>query len=302
MAANVDELQSLHAQIRMPYTLTPGTAIGIFLAELGKRRLLGSRHGERILVPPSEFGPDGAPSEGFVELAPVGEVLAFTSTAEGTIGIIQIDGTATPLVHRLVGFADGQLVVGARVQAVWAAEPTGESILDLSGFGPYDAAETFSPRADPEGLAEGPEHIAYSMTLDYQHAYGHHYGTLFDGVKTGRRIRGVKCTKCERVLVPPRALCDVCFAPTGQWVDVASTGTVQASSVVHIEFIGQRVKPPYVYAEIVLDGSSTRLIHMIGAVDAEEAKTTAAPGARVRAVWSDRHTGSLADIEYFEII
>jgi len=302
MTTIAEEMRAMPAQIRMPYTLTPGTATGIFLAELSKQRLLGSRHGERIIVPPTEFSSTGEPSEGFVEVAPVGTVRSFTETAIGVIGIVVIDGTESPFVHRIVGFAPGELQVGARVAAVWADEPTGTSVLDLVGFGPEGDASGFAPR-EPEGeLSETIEKIDYTMTLDYQHAYGHYYGTLFDGVKNGRRIRGVKCTECARVLVPPRGRCDVCFAPTGQWVDLPATGTVQASSVVHIEFIGQRVKPPYVYAEIILDGASTRLIHMIGALDPEDAKTAAAPGARVQAVWSDRHTGSLADIEHFEVI
>jgi len=189
-----------------------------------------------------------------------------------------------------------------RVAAVWAEKPTGTSILDLAGFGPAGADATFDPKPAPEDLAEPLEQIDYLMTLDYEHAYGGYYGTLFDGVQTGRRIRGTKCSECRRVLLPPRAMCDACLAPATEWTDVAETGTIQASSVVHVEFLGQRKTPPYVYAEIMLDGASTRLIHMVGNIDADEAKTSAAPGARVRAIWSDRHTGSLGDIEHFEVI
>ncbi len=295
-------LDSMPAQIKMPYTLTPGTAIGVFLAELSKQRLLASKHGTEICFPPAEFSPTGEPSDGFVELAPVGEVVAFTTSGEGALGLVLIDGTSVPFAHRIVGFGDGELEIGARVRAVWAEAPAGDSVLDLAGFGPAGDAAAFGPREVDGELSPALEQVAYTMTLDYRHAYGHYYGTFFDGVRNGRRLRGIKCTACDRVLLPPRGRCDACFAPTGQWVDVASTGTVQASSVVHIEFIGQRMQPPYVYAEIVLDGASTRLIHMIGGVDPEEAKTKTAPGARVRAVWSDRHTGSLADIDYFEVI
>jgi uncharacterized OB-fold protein len=298
----VETMDWMAAQIKMPYTLTPGQATGIFLAELAGRRLIGSRHGDKIIVPAQDFsGSTGEPASGFVEVPPVGSVLAFTTTAEGTLGFVLIDGTDVPFLHRLVGFEPGELSVDARVEAVWADMPSG-GVLDLTGFGPLGASESFAPRDDPSELAAPIEQVDYTMTLDYQHAYGPYYGTLFDAVKDGRRIRGVKCSQCRRLLLPPRALCDVCYAPTSEWVDVKATGTVQASSVVHIEFIGQRLKPPYVYAEIVLDGTSTRLIHMVGGVDAEEAKTAVAPGARVRAVWSDRHTGSLADIEHFELV
>jgi uncharacterized OB-fold protein len=298
-----EQMQAMPTQIRMPYTLTPGQAVGVFIAELAKGRVIGTRHGKDVLIPAADFdGENGSPSEGFVEVAAVGEVVGFTASGEKVLGLIRLDGTRTPFVHRITGFAAGELAIGARVQAVWAAEPSGASILDLHSFGPLGDAESFEPRPVGDDLAPAIEQIDYSMTLDYEHAYGHYYGTMFDGVKTDRRIRGVKCSKCARILLPPRPLCDVCYAPTSEWVDVPATGTIQASSVVHIEFVGQRRKPPYVYAEIVLDGTSTRLIHTVGGVDPEEAKTVAAPGARVRAVWSDRHTGSLADIDYFEVL
>lgn len=295
-------MTTMPAQIKMPYTLTPGQAVGAFIPELAKQRLIGSRHGNDILVPAADFdGENGSPSDGLVQVAPIGEVVGFTSSGTQTLGLVRLDGTRSPFVHRLIGFGNGELSIGTRVQAVWADEPTGSSILDLAGFGPLTDAEVFEPRP-VEDVSAALEQIDYTMTLDFDHAYGHYYGTLFDGVKTGRRIRGVKCSRCAKVLVPPRPQCEVCFAPTSEWVDVASTGTIQASSVVHIEFVGQRRKPPYVYAEIVLDGASTRLIHTVGGVDPDEAKTAAAPGARVRAVWSDRHTGSLADIDHFEVI
>jgi uncharacterized OB-fold protein len=91
--------------------------------------------------------------------------------------------------------------------------------------------------------------------------------------------------------------------PTGEWIDVPDTGVVQACSVVHIEFMGQRVPPPYVYAEIVLDGTATRLIHTVGGLSAESAREGGVrPGSRVQAFWSDRTTGSLSDIEYFRVL
>jgi uncharacterized OB-fold protein len=293
---------SLASQLRMPYTLTPGQAAGIFIAELAQRRLIGSRHGDLILVPAQDFsGIDGEPASGFVEVAPVGAVTAFTTTANGTFAHILIDGSSTPFVHRIIGIDAKDLTVGTRVEVIWA-DSAGGTMMDLAGFGPAGTAESFAPRQAPEDLAAPLEQIDYSLTLDYKHSYGPYYGTLFDGVKSDRRVRGIKCSECRRVLLPPRAVCDVCYAPTSEWVDVPAVGTIQASSIVHIEFVGQRLKPPYVYAEIILDGTSTRLIHMVGQVDPEEAKTLAAPGARVQAVWSERRTGSLADIEYFELI
>jgi uncharacterized OB-fold protein len=185
--------------------------------------------------------------------------------------------------------------------AVWADEPTGH-VLDLVGFVPDPEA----PRAELMPLSETSDPIPqlqYTMRLEYEHAYGHYYGTLFDGIAYNRSIRGVRCPSCESVLVPPRPMCEQCFVHTQQWVDLPDTGVVQGCSVVHIEFVGQRVPPPYVYAEIILDGASTRLIHTVGGLSAEEARAGGVrPGSRVKAVWSERRTGSLSDIDYFAVL
>jgi uncharacterized OB-fold protein len=88
---------------------------------------------------------------------------------------------------------------------------------------------------------------------------------------------------------------------TGEFVDVPDTGVIKAFSIIHLEFVGQTREPPYVYAEIVLDGAATRLIHTIGNIDVEEAKEKLYPGMPVRAVWREGEPiGSLEDIVYFE--
>ena len=45
-----------------------------------------------------------------------------------------------------------------------------------------------------------------------------------------------------------------------------------ACSIINMEVYGQTRQVPYVYAEIVLDGASTRMIHMIDIDDLESAK------------------------------
>jgi uncharacterized OB-fold protein len=161
--------------------------------------------------------------------------------------------------------------------------------------------------AEPKALVPNADPVLdqpYLLELKYQHAYGPYYGRLFDEFSTSRRILGTMCPSCHNVLVPPRAYCEICFVRTDEWVDVADTGVLQAFSIIHLAFVGQTREPPYVYAEIVLDGSATRLIHTIGEITPEEAVATLVPGeTRVRAHWLDAEpTGTLADIEYFEVI
>ena len=128
---------------------------------------------------------------------------------------------------------------------------------------------------------------------------------MFDELGSHGRLVGSRCSSCRKVLVPARAICDVCFAPTDKFDEVSDTGVLQAYSVINMEFVGQTRKPPYVYAEIVLDGAATRLIHNVaGDFDLANAGEHLRVGMKVKAVWKpeDERTGTLVDIDYFEPI
>jgi uncharacterized OB-fold protein len=295
---------TFEGSISLPYKLTAGRSASVFLAELANKRLVGSLCPDcaRVLVPAQDFcGRCGAETDALLEMPSTGTLTGFTETSSGLLGQVRIDGSDTDFVHRMVGVTFDELEIGQAVEARWADEPEG-SMLDLAGFGPGAAGEGAAPKDLVSSTDPLPEH-PYQLRLDYKHAYGPYYGRMFDELSTSRRILGVRCPSCESVLVPPRAYCDVCFVRTAEWVDVADTGVLQAFSVIHLEFVGQKRKPPYVYAEIVLDGSSTRLIHTIDGISPDEAVERLAPGARVRAVWGDGPpTGSLEDIDHFELI
>jgi uncharacterized OB-fold protein len=292
-------------RIQLPYTLTTGKAASIFLAELANQKIVGSRCPScgGIAVPAQDFcAACGEALSDFVEVAPTGELTGFTETADGVLGMIRLDGTDADFVHRLLDAGLGDLEVGQRVEARWADEATG-NVLDIEGFVASEAAPGADPKPIADERAEPVLEQAYDLRLDYDHAFGPYFGTLFDGIATNRRIQGVRCPECECVLVPPREYCDTCFVRTAEWVDVEDTGKIKAFSIIYLEFVGQVREPPYVYAEIVLDGAATRLIHSIGGIEVEEAKERLHTGMSVRAVWKDAEpTGSLEDIEHFEPI
>jgi uncharacterized OB-fold protein len=296
-------LRAFDATIAMPYTLTTGAAAGQFLAELASKRIVGSKcpNCGRVMVPAQDFCGrcHEACGADLVEVAPTGVVTAITSTPSESLAFVRLDGTDVDFLHRVVGEPPA---IGARVEAVWAAEPTG-SILDLDGFrsSPESAAgadvKPLEAATDP--LVERPD----SIELRYKHSYGPYYGRLFDELGSHQRILGSRCPSCSAVLVPPREWCDVCHVRTTAWADVADTGVLKAFSVIHLEFVGQLRPPPYIYAEIVLDGASTKLIHMLGGIDPDDAPQTLRPGMKVRAVWRDasQAQGTLEDISHFEL-
>jgi len=296
------DLPSFHSEISMPYTLTPGRAAGTFLAEVKNRHIVGSRFPSgRVVAPAQDFSSvDGEELESFVEAPQTGTLTAFTRVQGDVIGLIRLDGCDNDFAHLILAdIAD--LSVGMRVRAEWADGVT-ESILAIKGFVP--AAD--APIGEIGPLAETEEAIGvipYSMTLPYEHAYGPYYGRMFDEIRDHGRVMGVRTSGGDDALLPPREIDDITHKRTGTWKACADTGTIRACSIINMAFLGQTREPPYVYAEIVLDGASTRLIHMIDIDDIESAKRQIKPGTRVRAVWtSGERKGSLADIERFEVI
>lgn len=293
------DMPTLHAELNMPYTLTPGRAAGTFLAEIGNRRIVGSRFRSGLTIAPAQdfSHVDGEDDYDFVEAPGTGVLTAFTTVGDDVIGLIRLDGCDNDFPHRLLGAAE----IGARVEVVWA-DGVETSILTIAGFRPAPDAPvgTVTPYGD---TAAPIEVVKYGLDLHYEHAYGPYYGRMFDEIREHRRVMGVRTTDGDMALLPPREIDDISHRRTGTWKTCGNDGTIRACSIINMEFRGQTRPPPYVYAEIVLDGASTRLIHMIE-IDTFEDGKKIGPGTRVRAVWRDgRRTGSLStDIERFEVI
>ena len=281
ITTGIDQPPVLETSLEMPYTLTTGKAVSVFIEQLGRKIIAGSHCDtcDRTVVPAQDYCTRcGGEQDKLVSVPHTGAVTAVTRTAEGAVALIRLDGVDADLMHR-VDESAGEVSVGDRVEAVWAPEPVG-TILNLAHFAPSATTASTDETSDLSDVPQEEliEQIAYSLSLPYRHSYGANYGRLFD--ELGARS-GVK---------------------TEQFVQVKDTGRLQAFSVIHMEFIGQTRKPPYVYAEVVLDGASTRLIHNLAGIDMETAKETLEIGMAVRAVWKseDQRNGTLDDIDYFE--
>ena len=293
------DMAPFHAELNMPYTLTPGRAAGTFLAEIGSGRIVGSRFKSGLTIAPAQdFSPiDGEDEYEFVQAPDTGVLTAFTKVDDITIGLIRLDGCDNEFPHRILG----ESRLGARVKAVWA-DGVDTSILTIEGFratpdAPVGEVKPFGETAAPI------EVVKYALSLHYEHAYGPFYGRMFDEIREHGRIMGVRVPGADTALLPPREIDDISHNRTGTWKTCGNEGTIRGCSIINMEFRGQTRSPPYVYAEIVLDGASTRLIHMIEIDNFEEGKKIG-PGTRVRAVWREgNRTGSLSnDIERFEVI
>ncbi len=97
------------------------------------------------------------------------------------------------------------------------------------------------------------------------------------------RLIGERCSECSKVVLPPRGACPTCGIATNPRdnVTVSDGGTVVMFCIVNIPFEGQTIKPPYVYASILLDGADVPLLHLVE-VPVDKARM----GMRVRAEWA----------------
>lgn len=140
--------------------------------------------------------------------------------------------------------------------------------------------------------------------IDYTYAAGAHATKFFRELKENKRIFGVSCKSCRRVLMPPRPLCERCYISTGEWVEVSDTGVIETFGIVYWKFKGLP-DPPYAVGVIKLGRADEGILHFIGGVDLSDPKKATDKirvGSKVRAVWADERKGTILDIKYFEPI
>lgn len=144
--------------------------------------------------------------------------------------------------------------------------------------------------------------LPFHPDLRYRWDTGEGVGRYLDALKEGRLI-GKRCDGCSRTMIPPRMFCELCFKPTGAWVDLEDTGTVNTFSLCQVNWDASRLPkgaPPHMPAVIEIDGASEGMgiLHLLGEVDPKEVKI----GMKVRAVWkpASERTGAITDIKHFK--
>jgi len=119
---------------------------------------------------------------------------------------------------------------------------------------------------------------------------------FFIELRDNKRIMGIKCPACNRVYVPPRSTCKVCFSKLEEWVEVSQEGTLLTYTVAYQPSPVQPVEPPVAYGIVHLDGADTGFVHLLGEVDFDQLRI----GMRVQAVFKEEREGNILDIKYFK--
>jgi len=141
-----------------------------------------------------------------------------------------------------------------------------------------------------------------AWNLPFRHTAGRFASRFFRELRDNQKIYGVRCPKCRRVLLPPRPMCERCFAPIDEWVEVGHQGTVEAYTVLCVPFMGLP-PPPLGMAVVKLDGADTGLNHILGGIefsDPDKSGEAVKIGMRVEAVWKEQRHGEILDIQYFK--
>ena len=141
-------------------------------------------------------------------------------------------------------------------------------------------------------------------SIPYELAAGPSWHRFFEGIKE-QKIYGSRCPSCTRVLVPARSFCPKCYVDMGEWVDVSNEGEVTGWSLTQYHYFGMPTEPPFITGLIRLDGADNDFCHLIGGFDLndlERVRETVKIGIRVNAVWAEKRSGCIMDIQYFEPI
>jgi uncharacterized OB-fold protein len=148
---------------------------------------------------------------------------------------------------------------------------------------------------------EKPLIVDARWDIPYRHTAGQAASRFLRELKESKRIMGVRCPSCKRVLVPPRSFCERCFEPIDEWVEVGDSGTLTSFTITYAQFTSLP-PPPYCVGLIKLDGADTGLMHYVGGVDLQDleaARKAISVGMRLQAVWREDREGKISDIEYF---
>ena len=293
------ELEPLSAplDLQFDYTRSVGPIIGRFLGALRERRVVGVRGSDgRVHVPPVEYDPATADQlSEFVEVAAGGTVRTWSwVSAPGpehplaepfAFALIQLDGADTSILHAVSVPDAASISTGMRVRIRWAEKPGG-SIHDIACFEPGEPAPGPGPSAQdlPAFLDEvAVKMIVTPIELNITHSASAQESSYLRAFAEGR-IVGARCPATDKVYVPPRGASPSHGLPTTDEVEVSDNGTVTTFCIVNVPFPGQRIKPPYVAAYVLLDGADIPFLHLILGCAADQVRM----GMRVRAVWKPR--------------
>ena len=111
------------------------------------------------------------------------------------------------------------------------------------------------------------------------------------------KLLGARTGSGGKVYFPPGKPTRPPASRLDEFIELPDKGTVTTFAIINIPFAGQRIKPPYVAAYVLLDGADIPFLHLVTEIDAADVRM----GMRVEAVWKPREEWGLGidNIDYF---
>jgi uncharacterized protein len=292
-------------KLSFDYTRSVGPTLSEFFTALRDRHIVGVRGSDgRVYVPPAEFDPVTYERlTDIVAVDSVGTVLSWTWQSEPLEGqpldhpfawaLIKLDGADIPLLHAVDAGSSDAISSGTRVHVHWADETVG-AITDIAYFALGDEAEPVS------GATDDREPVTVQVvpsSIEIQHTASLPETAFLRGLEEGKLL-GARTGTTGKVYFPPKEADPATGLVLDNFIELPDTGTVTTFAIINIPFAGQRIKPPYVAAYVLLDGADIAFLHLIQEIDASEVRM----GMRVEAVWKPREEWGLGidNIEYFK--
>ena len=290
------------------YTRSTGPVVGKFFTALRDRKMVGIKGSDgKVLMPPVEFDPVSAEAlSEFVDVADTGVVKTWAWVTEPrkahpsdrpfAWALIQLDGADTPMLHWVDAESIDAMSTGMRVKVRWAAQTQGQ-ISDINGFVPEATTlvEDYQPNESDEPVTgiDAPSYLTYNFTA------GAATARYLVKLKQGKLV-GQRCPSCSNVYIPPRGSCAACGVATTDEVELGNKATVESFTIVYIPIANNPIKPPYVIANLVLDGANISFLHLLSECKNEDVRI----GMRVEAVWKpeEEWTHAMENIQYFKPI
>ncbi|KRO94883.1 MAG: hypothetical protein ABS10_04955 [SAR86 cluster bacterium BACL1 MAG-120820-bin45] len=133
----------------------------------------------------------------------------------------------------------------------------------------------------------------FELSYKYKRSSGPIMSQVFEGLAK-KKILGSK-SKANKVYAPAAEYDPHTREALTELIEVGPGGIIESWSWVHQPSNHHLIQTPFAFALIKLDGADTAMLHMIS--DCE--KSDLAIGNRVKAVWSETPTESIADIQHF---
>jgi uncharacterized OB-fold protein len=86
---------------------------------------------------------------------------------------------------------------------------------------------------------------------------------------TQRKLMAGKCTRCGKIHLPPRPLCDNCFSQQFEWTEVSGKGKLLTYTVIHIAPPQFQAMTPYAVGIVQLENGA-KIPGMITAIPHEQ--------------------------------